>query len=261
MKTETAVLEFAYMYKGDVFGVDIGLDDKKYQKGLPDVMHKYYMSDWYSIFKSYGKRLRPEYLPEYKAIQEKIELYVAVRYQLEMLVTLDAAGVDAPKVTEALNKSSDKYLSQMGITTRDPHEAIAALTQLVQDEVLVMIPEFARVLEPQHVRKIGYNIWRGAEGRKQMDKDGPLFSTSPADFSVLSWLSIRASIPLDEIIDCYLQTSEKAGQTVREVIKETIVDNAFSIRSDGKKLALYDGEVLVREYPKSVMSSSVLAGR
>lgn len=250
MKTETAVLEFAYLYDGNVCGIDIGMDDKQFQKGLPDVMHKYYTGDYYSIFKSYQKRLKPEMLGQYKEIQKRIEGLVAVRYEVEMMMALDGRLGDARLALESLRTSVHNRLLKLGITNVTDAEAMIALTALIEDEILPFIPMYQEVLQPQHVRKIAYNLHRGAAGMRSCS-----FLTSPVDFSTLSWLAVRTMLPVDKVEECYLEVSAKTGKTVRELISETIVDNAFSIRGDSGSgvLTLYDGENVVNEYPETVL--------
>ncbi len=248
MKTETAVLEFAYLYNGNVCGIDIGMDDKKYQKGLPDVMHKYYTGDYYSIFKSYQKRLKPSFLPEYKKIQNHIESLVAVKYQLEMLIALDGRTGCAQVAADSLRSNTAEWLRGLGVAAATNEDAILALTARINDAVAPLIPRYQEVLEPRHVRKIAFNLHRGEEGMRTC-----AFATSPSEFSTLSWLSVRIMMPVKVVVACYLKVSQKIRKSVKELISETITNNAFSIQEAGGELVLYDGDKVVNTYPESVL--------
>lgn len=165
MKSVPAVLEFAYTTPDGqhVCGIDIGLDDFNYQKGLPDVMYKYYTRDLYAIFKSYQKRLKPEAVDAYRDVQKKIEVLVVLRYQLEMIATLTEMGKYG-LVFIIVSSMSDNF-NKFDISPTDINLAIANITTRIESEVLGTVESFETILSREYIQQIKSNLQRGEEGR------------------------------------------------------------------------------------------------
>lgn len=269
MKSQPSVLEFVYTPRPDgyeICGIDIGLDDSKYPKGLPDVMHKYYSGDVYSIFKSYQKRLHPDALPLYKSVQKVIEPLVAVRYQLEMLKIVKNFRPQRPQFEHALEDDSNKYLANLQFVETIPdtevQDVIAIVTSKIQEAVTPIIPMYSEVLKPEYIQRISMNLHRGEEAQTEIEKDEflrrvqdnwtcPFFSTNISDFKILSWLSVRSLIPISKLVNCYIKVSSKLNKTVESLISETINQNLLSIKIVGDELELYEDRQLLYKYQVS----------
>lgn len=260
MKTNATVLEFAYVPSpGEVCGVDIGLDDRVYQKGLPDIMHKYYKGDWYSIFKSFQKRLRPDRADWYRSIQKQIEPLIALRYQLELAEALHKAN--ATELSGSALATSKMIANEAGVSWSSITTMRIEITKRVEAAVLPMLKKAGEVLRDDRIREMMYNIHRGslgrvpasAEARLAREADGhcPLFAITATDTRILSWLAVRANILFEDMVRCYEQVAIKMQQSVQSLVRETVVDNDYRLLYRRNEVILSDGHKKISTHPVS----------
>jgi hypothetical protein len=174
MKTQSTVLEFIYCPWGtEIVSVDIGLDDRAYPKGIPQLMYKYYTDDFYEIFKSYQKRLQKEFADEYATILQSVELMVAVRCQVDML--LNIVKMVLYSKAEINSIADDLYDNFVELNIPYGDVDLVEITDILSRRINATVQDkcqyFRDRLRPEFVEEMDVRHDRGAAGKEHITHD------------------------------------------------------------------------------------------
>lgn len=237
MEKNSVVLEFAYHQKGGtICGVDIGLEDKKFKKGLPDVMDKFYLGDYYSIFKSLGKRLKPTSTTAYEKILKDLEPITYAKYSLELANTLESKR---PDLSAILREEVERRVGDVEIDDLTNHRS-HLVTAFVED--------YRNLIELKELKDFSYRMNRGMNGR--VKRRGELLTYSSENFSMISWAVTRTLMDLDLMLDCVRDTlgDGVSQEKVSEFLKYSIQQNDLILFVRENKLELFNRNLLMDTY-------------
>lgn len=174
MKTQSTVLEFIYCPWGtEIVSVDIGLDDRAYPKGIPQLMYKYYTDDFYEIFKSYQKRLQNEFAEEYAVILQSVELMVAVRCQVDMLLNIVKMALYSKSEINSIADDLYDNFVELNIPYGDVDlvEITDILSRRINNTVEAKCQYFRDRLRPEFVKEMDIRHNHGTAGKENITHD------------------------------------------------------------------------------------------
>lgn len=263
MKTETPVLEFVYHYKDEEQNgfclIDIGLVDKKYKSEPTQKMYKYYTEDWYKILKTYRWKLKEEEKQEYFDVMKNIELLIALKYQVEMLIKLKYYTILTQDNINIITRNLVKHLKSNGIVYNNDNDAKNELENKINKYLEKYVEYFRIKLKSEYQTE--YLLWynRGLESqipttieelklRKKRGIECPFFILDWDAYKIVSELSLRILFNVETMIDCFLQVSKEMDKSINEII-ETVGKNNLSLNIlEKEKIILYDDNNKIGEY-------------
>ena len=264
MKTNNAILEFAFHYQGPYY---VSVTTSVYEKSISafKTMWEYYSQDYYKMLKGIKWDIYPDRLArDFKSAMESCAPYVSVSYQIQLLkdmrrftdlnVTAMWRDVIRPSLHMLTNKDmppdppSDNKLSKY-------ENWLKKMTNHITEKCYPS-SQYTRYIQKNKVdRRIAIEkslvrMNSAAKGttreelirRRNSGNDCPFFGMHVQDLNTLADLAKRSRIPLDTLVKCYDSESARLGVSVRELIRETIVPSGIHLQiPQGKTIVIFHG--------------------
>jgi hypothetical protein len=239
MQTETPVLEFVYNPWGnEVCGVDIGMVDKRFDKGASHVMYKYYTQNWYGILKSLRWKLKDEFMSEFMFVLKELELLVATKYKLELIQNIKDKNLYSAKKIGSISK--ELYV-------------IENIQEKIDSICKKHVLYFQRRVNDKYISDVTLYFERGLSGAKRINIHNttmscPFFSTKINDFKEIHKLARRFLMSTDRLADCFVDVGEKQNKSIGDIMKE-VMNNKLLLDYVGDDIALINDGIEVGRYP------------
>lgn len=244
-KEDSPVMKFLYVYSpSQMAPVDVALKDYKHPTAKSGTSFPFYMQDWYTALKSFRWKVKPEDRETYAEAMKEIEKLVALRYQLYILERLERSekiplpvrkkfqdSLDTSRTQEELSEVINKTLED-----KVPYFQ-SRLKEEFRDSSLTLLRRSQQAQEPVSVGVIERRMERGVLC--------PFFPTDIEDFETIQGVATRLLLDHQKLEECVVQSAEKSGKTVREVLDLVAPNNGVRITPEGEKFVLHHGDTKV----------------
>lgn len=261
-KTKTPVLKYIYHVENEKYIlVDVGLVDKRINTPIYGKMYRYYTKEWYKILKSLRWKLDQKYTPLFFEVIKGVELLIALKYQLDLLIYAERVGVLPIELMHNILSNTIKELKRVGfiVNTRDKYY----LSQMIYDKVNMILKDkildFLYLVSPETQNTFLSKLIRGTESyiptsqedlrkRRQSGIKCPFFSTDIDEYEELVALSIRMDIFPRKLIDCFTIIAQQQNKRVKELMSEVIGKNNMHITEMNNRIILRKDNILQGTY-------------
>lgn len=261
MKEYTSVLEFIYEYDNKYISVDVALVQPKLKtEKEKDLLHRFYMKNYYKILKYIRWKLDPPYKQYYNDLMNELKLYRYISYQITILLDVRKYKLLSPEKEYALQRNTMYLIMSNNIPKQNSLYMVKNwIDTYINNTCKQYITYFENNISKD--KKYNYNVLKDRisqqetsismeEIKERTDKGikCPFYNSSMEEYRKIHKISTNLLVDANVFSDYVYKTSIKLSLPISEVIKS--LNNQLSINLEGEIAILKNNDKIIGKYKK-----------